>query len=288
MMNSNTQPVSLPGTSGATATPLLAFVGGGNMASAILGGLIAAGHPADRVVVVEPHAPQAEVVRQAFGVRVEAAGGAALAGADIVVWAVKPQVFSEAAAACAAFVGGALHLSVMAGIRSDAIARATRSERVVRAMPNTPALIGEGIAGLFARAAVTDADRAAIERVLAPTGETLWVARESDLDAVTALSGSGPAYVFFFLEAMMQAAADMGLDEAQGRRLAQATFKGATSLARASDETPATLRSRVTSRGGTTYAAITAMESAGVRPAIVAALRAAQARAKELGDEFGG
>jgi pyrroline-5-carboxylate reductase len=287
MMNSNAQTVPSPGTSGGAAAPLLAFVGGGNMASAILGGLIAAGHPADRVVVVEPHAPQADVIRQKYGVRVEAAGGAALAGADVVVWAVKPQVFDEAATPCAPFVGGALHLSVMAGIRSDAIARAIGSERVVRAMPNTPALIGEGIAGLFARAAVTDADRAAIERVLAPTGETLWVAKESDLDAVTALSGSGPAYVFFFLEAMMQAAADMGLDEAQGRRLAQATFKGATSLARASGETPETLRSRVTSKGGTTYAAITAMESAGVKPAIVAALRAAQARAKELGDEFG-
>jgi pyrroline-5-carboxylate reductase len=257
------------------------------MASAILGGLIAAGHPASRVVVVEPHAPQADIVRQKFGVRVDAAGGAALAGADIIVWAVKPQVFGAAAAPCAPFVGGALHLSVMAGIRSDAIARATGSERVVRAMPNTPALIGEGIAGLFARAAVTAADRAAIERVLAPTGETLWVAHETDLDAVTALSGSGPAYVFFFLEAMMQAAAEMGLDAEQGRRLAQATFKGATSLARASDESPETLRSRVTSKGGTTYAAITAMEAAGVKPAIVQALRAAQSRARELGDEFG-
>ena len=267
--------------------PTLAFVGGGNMASAILGGLIASGHPASRVVVVEPFAAQADVVRDKFGVRVELAGGAVLAQADIVVWAVKPQVFAEAAVPCAAHVGGALHLSVMAGIRSDAIARATGSERVVRAMPNTPALIGEGIAGLFARAAVTAGDRAAIERVLAPTGETLWVAQEADLDAVTALSGSGPAYVFFFLEAMMQAAADMGLDPAQGRRLAEATFKGATALARASDEPPATLRARVTSKGGTTYAAITAMEAAGVKPAIVAALRAAQARANELGDEFG-
>ncbi len=258
------------------------------MASAILGGLIAAGHPVDRVVVVEPHAPQADVVRQKFGVRVESAGGSALAGVDVVVWAVKPQVFNEAAMPCAPFVGAALHLSVMAGIRSDAVARATGSERVVRAMPNTPASIGEGIAGLFARAAVSDDDRAAIERVLAPTGETLWVALENDLDAVTALSGSGPAYVFFFLEAMMQAAADMGLDAAQGRRLALATFKGATSLARVSEATPETLRSRVTSRGGTTYAAITAMEAAGVKPAIVQAVRAAQTRARELGDEFGG
>ena len=270
-----------------SAAPRLAFVGGGNMASAILGGLVAAGHPRERVVVVEPHAPQADVVREKFGVRVEAAGGEALAGAEIVVWAVKPQVFAEAAAPCRPFVGGALQLSVMAGIRSDAIARATGAERVVRAMPNTPALIGEGIAGLYARPAVTPADRAAIEAVLAPTGESLWVAQESDLDAVTALSGSGPAYVFFFIEAMIQAAADMGLPPEQGRRLAQATFKGATALARASDESPETLRARVTSKGGTTHAAITAMEAAGVKEAIVQALRAAQARARELGDEFG-
>jgi pyrroline-5-carboxylate reductase len=205
---------------------MLAFVGGGNMACAILGGLVAAGHPAERVLVVEPFEPQAAQVRDKFRVRVEAAGGAALATADIVVWAVKPQVFRDAALPCAPFVAGALHLSVMAGIRSDAIARAVSSERIVRAMPNTPALIGEGIAGLFARPAATADDRAAIERVLAPTGETVWVAQESDLDAVTALSGSGPAYVFFFLEAMMQAAADMGLSPEQGRRLALATFKG--------------------------------------------------------------
>ncbi len=287
-MNSTPQSAPASGPSAASAAPLLAFVGGGNMASAILGGLINAGHPASRVLVVEPASAQADIVREKFAVRVEAAGGAALAGADIVVWAVKPQVFAEAAAPCAAFVGGALHLSVMAGIRSDTVARATGSERVVRAMPNTPALIGEGIAGLFARAAVTADDRAAIERVLAPTGQTLWVAQESDLDAVTALSGSGPAYVFFFLEAMMQAAAEMGLSAGQGRRLALATFSGATSLAHASDESPETLRSRVTSKGGTTHAAIAAMDAAGVKPAIVAAVRAAQARAKELGDEFGG
>ena len=288
MMNSTSPTVPSSGPSDASTAQRLAFVGGGNMASAIIGGLIASGHPGDRIVVVEPYAPQAAIVREKFGVQVEAAGGAALEGAQIVVWAVKPQVFGEAAAPCAPFVGGALHLSVMAGIRSDAIAKATGSERIVRAMPNTPALIGEGIAGLFARAAVTADDRAAIEAVLAPTGETLWVAREGDLDAVTAISGSGPAYVFFFIEAMMQAAVDMGLAPEQGRRLALATFKGATSLARASDEAPETLRARVTSKGGTTYAAITAMEAAGVKPAIVQALRAAQQRAKELGDEFGG
>ena len=274
--------------SASDSAPRIAFIGGGNMASAIIGGLLRAGHPAGRIVVVEPWAPQAEILRGKFGVEVAAAGGEPLRGVDLVVWAVKPQMFAAAASPCAAFVGGALQLSVMAGIRSDAIVRATGSERVVRSMPNTPALIGEGIAGLFARAAVSAADRATIDAVLAPTGETLWVAEEADLDAVTALSGSGPAYVFFFVEAMMQAAAEMGLSVEQGRRLALATFKGATALARASDDPPETLRARVTSKGGTTHAAITSMEDAGVKTAIVQALRAAQARAKELGDEFGG
>jgi pyrroline-5-carboxylate reductase len=287
MTTSNPPPPPAARPSDAPAAPRLAFIGGGNMASAILGGLIAAGHPAERVVVVEPHAPQAGLVREKFGVRVEPAGSSALQDAQVVVWAVKPQMFAAAATPCAAFVGGALHLSVMAGIRSDAIAAATGSQRVVRAMPNTPALIGEGIAGLFALDAVTPVDRATVEAVLAPTGDTLWVAHEKDLDAVTALSGSGPAYVFFFIEAMTQAAADMGLDAAQGRRLALATFKGATALAIASGEPPETLRARVTSRGGTTHAAVTAMEAAGVKPAIVQALRAAQARAVEMGDEFG-
>lgn len=256
------------------------------MASAILGGLIAAGHPPERLSVVEPHAPQAELLRSRFGIRVESVGGPGLASAQVAVWAVKPQVFSVAAATCAPFLGGALHLSIMAGIRSDAIASATGSERVVRAMPNTPALIGEGIAGLFARATVTPDERATIETLLAPTGETVFVTQEADLDAVTALSGSGPAYVFYFLEAMAQAAVEMGLGVEQGRRLAEATFKGATALARASAEPPDKLRAQVTSKGGTTHVAITTLESAGVKDAIVAALLAARERARELGDEL--
>jgi pyrroline-5-carboxylate reductase len=261
----------------------LVFVGGGNMASAILGGLLGAGRAREGIVVVEPHAPQAALLRDKFGVRVEAAGGPALAGAKTVVWAVKPQVFAEAAPPCAPFVRDALQVSIMAGVRSDTIAAATGTERVVRTMPNTPALIGQGIAGLYARDAVTAADRATVEAILAPTGATLWVDREADLDAVTALSGSGPAYVFYFVEAMMQAAADMGLDAAQGRRLALATFRGATALAEASDESPETLRARVTSKGGTTHAAITTLDTLGVKAAFVKALRAAQERARELG-----
>ena len=265
----------------------LAFIGGGNMASAIVGGLVGAGRAPQSLLVVEPLEAQRERLAAAHGVRVLAAADATLATATLVVWAVKPQLFCEAAAPCAPHVGRALHLSVMAGIRSDAIARATGSERVVRAMPNTPALIGRGIAGLFARAAVTRDERALVEQVLAPTGQTLWVEREPDLDAVTALSGSGPAYVFYFVEAMVEAAQSMGLSAEQGRALALATFAGATELAARSDEPLGVLRERVTSKGGTTHAALAALEADHVRAAFVKALQAARRRAEELGDEFG-
>jgi pyrroline-5-carboxylate reductase len=266
---------------------MIAFIGGGNMAGAIVGGLIRSGRAPASICVVEPADEQRARLAAEHGVTALAAADATLARAALVVWAVKPQVFAAAAAPCAPHVGGALHLSVMAGIRSDAIARAVGTDRVVRAMPNTPALIGQGIAGLYARAAVTPADRAEVEAVLAPTGKTLWVAHEEDLDAVTALSGSGPAYVFYFVEAMMQAAGDMGLTPEQGKQLALATFAGATALAEASSDTPAVLREKVTSKGGTTHAALTSLEASGVKHAFVQALKAAQQRARELGDEFG-
>jgi pyrroline-5-carboxylate reductase len=268
-------------------TDKVVFIGGGNMASALIGGLLKAGRAPASVLVVEPFEAQRVKLRQDFGVTPLAAADATLAGASLVVWAVKPQLFAEAAAPCAPFIGGALQLSVMAGVRSASLARASGSARVVRAMPNTPALIGRGIAGLYARPEVTAAERSAVEALLAPTGVTLWVDHEEDLDAVTAMSGSGPAYVFYILEAMMQAAAEMGLSEAQGRTLALATFDGATALAQASPLAPAALRAQVTSKGGTTHAAITSLESDGVKAAFVKALQAARRRARELGDEFG-
>jgi pyrroline-5-carboxylate reductase len=265
----------------------LAFIGGGNMASAIIGGLIRSGTPAARILVVEPWAAQRAKLHADFGIEALAQADARLAEAATVVWAVKPQSFHEAAAPCAAHVGGALHLSVMAGIRSDTLATATGSERIVRAMPNTPALIGQGIAGLYARPAVSAAERRGIQDLLAPTGAVLWVDHEQDLDAVTALSGSGPAYVFYFVEAMMVAAERMGLSAEQGKQLALATFSGAAELARRSPEPPAVLRERVTSKGGTTYAALCALDAAGVQAAFVNAMEAAGHRARELGDEFG-
>ena len=272
--------------------PAIAFIGGGNMASALIGGLVRAGRAPAEILVIEPGEAQRARLKADFGVQTAAAADAALGSAALVVWAVKPQVFNQAAAPCAEHVRGALHLSVMAGIRCATIAQAIgvapAQTHVVRSMPNTPALIGRGIAGLFATPAVSASQRQWVEQVLAPTGQVLWVAAEADLDAVTALSGSGPAYVFYFIEAMIAAALDMGLSAEQGRQLALATFDGATALAAQSDEPPSVLRERVTSKGGTTDAALQSMAAAGVGPAVIAAIRAAQQRARALGDEFGG
>ncbi|NUZ04327.1 pyrroline-5-carboxylate reductase [Piscinibacter koreensis] len=266
----------------------IAFIGGGNMASALIGGLVerSEGH-APGIVVVDPDPGQRERLAARFGVRTLGAADASLAGAGLVVWAVKPQYFKAAAAPCASHVAAALHLSVMAGIRSEAIARALDNERVVRAMPNTPALIGRGIAGLYARPEVGADERARVEALLAPTGEVLWVDAEVQLDAVTALSGSGPAYVFYVAEAMADAATAMGLSAEQGRRLALATCAGAASLAQGSSEPLGRLREQVTSKGGTTAAALATLDAHGVRAAFGAALEAARRRAAELGDEFG-
>ena len=271
------------------ATPSITFIGGGNMASAIIGGLIRQGQSPDSIHIVEPWEEQRGRLVQAFpGVGIHAAAGADLPATDLVVWAVKPQMFKEAATAAATMLSPAsLHLSVAAGIPSDSIARWLGTERVVRAMPNTPALVGLGMTGLFARDAVSADDRAVVEQVVKTTGELAWVSAEVQLDAVTALSGSGPAYVFFFLEAMTEAGMGMGLTQQQAYQLAVATFAGASSLAAASSESPEVLRQRVTSKGGTTYAAITSMENAGIKPAFVAAMQAAEQRARELGDEFG-
>jgi pyrroline-5-carboxylate reductase len=265
----------------------IAFIGGGNMASALVGGLVDAGHGGDAILVVDPGQAQRQRLAERFGVTVLASADASLEAADLVVWAVKPQAFRDAAAPCRPHVGAALQLSVMAGIRSDAIVSATGSERVVRAMPNMPALIGQGIAGLFARAAVNAADRARAESMLAATGECVWVDREDALDAVTALSGSGPAYVFHVIEAMFAAGREMGLDEAQARRLTLQTLAGATALAAQSADPPDVLRRNVTSPGGTTQAAMAVLEQRGVKAAIIDAILAARDRARELGEASG-
>ena len=267
--------------------PPIAFIGGGNMASAIIGGLVRQGLPASQVEVVEPFAESREKLKAQFGVMAQERAGPALARAGLVVWAVKPQAFKEAAAPVKNYTASALHLSVAAGIRSDSIAQWLGTQRIVRSMPNTPALVGKGMTALFARAGVSSDDKLRVEQVIATTGESLWVDEEKHLDAVTALSGSGPAYVFFFLEAMTKAGMEMGLSREQAYRLSVGTFAGASELARASEDPPEVLRQRVTSKGGTTYAAITSMEQDQVQALFVKALHAACNRAEELGDEFG-
>ena len=267
--------------------PVIAFIGGGNMASAIIGGLIRQGHPASQIEVVEPWEEARTALRKSFAIEALPAPGPALARAGIVVWAVKPQTFKDAAAQAREHTQGALHLSVAAGIRSDSIAQWLGSECIVRTMPNTPALVGKGMSALYARPGVSAAQCQSVEAIMATTGEFLWVESEKQLDAVTALSGSGPAYVFYFLEAMTRAGVGMGLTEPQAHQLAVGTFVGASELARRSDDPPSVLRQRVTSKGGTTYAALQSMEAAGVAASFEAAMRAAQHRAHELGDEFG-
>ena len=270
-----------------TISDSIAFIGGGNMASAIIGGLLKCGVPATNIQVVEPFEAQRINLNQQFHVQAHEVPGPGLAEAALVIWAVKPQTFKEAALQSRLHTQTALHLSVAAGIRSDSIARWLGTERVVRAMPNTPALVGKGMTGLFARAAVTPADRVLVDKVIAPTGEYVWLGDESQLDAVTALSGSGPAYVFYFIEAMVEAGVAMGLSQQQAHQLAVGTFVGASALVQTSSESPEILRARVTSKGGTTHAALTSMAQDNVKMQFIRAMHAAQQRAHELGDEFG-
>ncbi|MFZ2739481.1 MAG: pyrroline-5-carboxylate reductase [Burkholderiaceae bacterium] len=265
----------------------IAFIGGGNMASALIGGLLKQGLCAEKISVVEPFEQARSKLLADFGISALEQSGPALAQASLVVWAVKPQTFRPAAEATHAYTRQALHLSVAAGIRSDSIARWLGTERVVRSMPNTPALIGQGMTALFGREGVTPNDRQVVEQVIRPTGQYLWLEAEDQLDAVTALSGSGPAYVFYFLEAMIRAGTEMGLTLQQARQLAIQTFIGSSELARSSSDDLSVLRQRVTSKGGTTYAAITAMEQAQMQTLFIQALQAARHRAQELGEEFG-
>lgn len=267
------------------------FVGGGNMATALIGGLVDAGTDAARIQVIEPMAAQRERLASRFvGARLHAAPSAeALDGSDIVVLAVKPQQMREAAQAIAAHVHAVpAVLTIAAGIRVADLARWLGGfARIVRAMPNTPALVGKGITGMYADAGVDSAARATATLVLEAAGEVVWFDAEADLDTVTGLASSGVAYVFYIVEALEQAGVDLGLAPATARKLAYATLAGAVALARQSGEEPAQLRANVTSKGGTTERGLAALAAGGVDRALHAAVEAATARAREMGDAFG-
>ena len=206
----------------------IAFIGGGNIAGALIGGLRRQGLDASSIRVAEPFEEARARLLAQYGVAAAPAADAALlAGCDLVVWAIKPQTFRDVALAAGVLAPQALHLSVAAGIPSDSIATWLGNQRIVRAMPNTPALVGQGMTGLFARPSVTADDRALVDQALAPTGQTMWLETESQLDALTVLSGCGPAYVFYFIEAMVQAGTALGLTAQQAQQLAVVTFTGA-------------------------------------------------------------
>jgi pyrroline-5-carboxylate reductase len=269
----------------------LSFIGGGNMATALAAGLIGKRCAAQDVHVIDP----TEAVLQQWrekGATAAAAPGEQLAACRVWVFAVKPQHLKAAAQACRPFLRpDTLVVSIAAGITSGTLARWLGEpgrpwQRLVRCMPNTPALIGAGITGLMALPGVSEDDRAVAQQMLRAVGETVWVDDDDALDAVTAVSGSGPAYVFLFLEAMLQGGKDLGLNDVQARKLALATLSGATQLAALSPESPATLRERVTSKGGTTAAALAVFEQRQFAAIVRQAMGAARDRAAELAKEL--
>ena len=266
----------------------ITFIGGGNMASAIIGGLLQRNWDAKQLRVVEIVASAREKLEQTYGVQTFADASAEALQADCVVLAIKPQQMRVAAAQLAPLISNALVITIAAGIRGADLSRwLGNHQRIVRVMPNTPALVLAGISGLYAMPGVTANDRDSTTAIMGAVGETVWVAREEDIDAVTAVSGSGPAYVFYFIEALEQAARELGMSAQAARQLAISTFTGAAKLAAQSTEDIATLRARVTSKGGTTESALASMESDHIKSAIVRAVKAAAGRSRELGDELG-
>ena len=266
----------------------ISFIGGGNMATALIGGLAGKLTAGANIHVVDLNADALQTLQQQFGVTTAQQIDAAIASSDVIVLAVKPQQMKEVAAQLQPHVASQLVLSIAAGIRAVDLSRWLNGHNaIVRTMPNTPALIGQGITGMVATAGVSEQQRAAADAIMRAVGATVWLSDETLIDPVTAVSGSGPAYVFYFIEAMQQAAQEMGLSAEQGNALAIATFVGASHLAAQSSDPVALLRERVTSKGGTTYAALTSMEASGVKDAIVRAMKAAAERGRELGAEFG-
>ena len=265
----------------------ICFIGGGNMATALVGGLLKRDFTAAQLRVVEINADNRAKLQQEFGVQTVADLKTGVAGSDVIVLAVKPQQLHEVAIQLAPLLAEQLLISIAAGIRATDLARWLKSQNVVRAMPNTPALIQSGMTGLYALPTVSKGQREQAQNILAAVGETLWVQDEVMLDAVTAVSGSGPAYVFYFIEAMQQAARDLGFNAEDARRLSLATFLGASKLAFDSDEDVSVLRARVTSKNGTTERALLSMEGNHAAQHIVRAVKDAEARSREMGDELG-
>ena len=265
----------------------ICFIGGGNMAKALIGGLVKRGYAPSKMHVVEVSKDRCAELHDELGVRASTDLTPSVTHGETVILAVKPQQLQEVALQLAPIIDGRLVISVAAGIRTQDMARWLGTQNIVRCMPNTPALIRSGITALYAMPEVRPEQCQTAEAILGAVGSTLWVADEDMLDAVTAISGSGPAYVFYFIEAMQQAAHELGIDAEQARQLVLDTFLGASKLADQSKEDVAVLRTRVTSKNGTTERALQTMDALRVKQDIVDAIYAAAARSKEMGDELG-
>lgn len=268
----------------------ITFIGGGNMARSIIGGLLAAGYPAERISASDPDEAQRQQLTSQFGITTAAEGDGLCRSADVVVLAVKPQIMPDVATGLAAAVDAArpLVVSVAAGIRQDALQNWLAYDGpVIRCMPNTPALIQCGMSALHANAAVTAQQRTTAEELLGAVGRVVWVDDEALLDTVTAISGSGPAYFFAFMEALEQAGRAQGLPAETARELVLGTALGAARMANEAGSDPGTLRSNVTSKGGTTAAALDAFSNGGLDDLVQQAVAAARTRSIELGDELG-
>ena len=272
--------------------PTVTFIGGGNMARAIYGGLLDSGFSATNLSVVDPSAAAQDNARQAGIEHVfDSAPGEALL-ADLIVLAIKPQITKAALQPLSGRLAThSLVLSIVAGINAESLAALlglSDTGRIIRCMPNTPALVGEGMTGLYAsRDAGSAEGKALAERVMSSVGQCVWVENESDLDVVTAISGSGPAYFFLFIESLTDAAIALGMNGESARKLALQTALGASRLASLSREDAVTLRKNVTSPGGTTEQAIQAFEASDIRGIVAQATKAAARRSVELSKEFG-
>jgi pyrroline-5-carboxylate reductase len=268
----------------------LAFLGGGNMAAALISGLTKRGLPAERLVVADPSQEQLARLVRDYTIRTAADNAGAVQGAEVVVLAVKPQQMRAVALGLAPHLASPkpLVISVAAGIPHASLARWFGPHiPVIRTMPNRPALNGFGATGLYAPASIGAAYRALAETIMAAVSATVWVEHESQMDTVTALSGSGPAYFFLFMEALEAAAHERGLPTDIAHRLTLETAFGAAQMARHSTDSLATLREQVTSKGGTTAAALEVLNTAGLRAIVAHAVAAADRRSAELAAEFG-
>lgn len=262
------------------------FIGGGNMASAIIAGLVQ--QPGHRIQVVDPSAEKRAALGEKYGAHPLETLPALIDRDEIVVLAVKPQNLKEVCVDLAARLNGALVLSIAAGIGVAAIARWLGGhQRIIRVMPNTPAMIGQGVSGIYVPAEGVEAhDGDHAFAIMGAVGLTVALKAESGIDDITCVSGSGPAYVFYFIEAMIEGAVKYGFSPEDARRLVLATFQGAVSLAGASEQEIATLRQNVTSKGGTTERAILRFEQEGVKAAIVAGMDDCRARSVEMGQQL--